>query len=336
MMKKAALGRLVVALACGTIPVIASAQGAQVRSPQITCQEAFRRGDWKALEDAYLQYRRLPVPTAQKLSEECVEALNVWVAMPDTAGWEAMDRKTAEWSANSSRQPIAQIARAKALLDRARMIVNSGRAWGQVDKMLTEALAALNRVGRDSRDGNWYAARLELAKLQGAESGEVIEIARELLASDPYSMAAVNAAVLALDTDRGRGDPKLVEWLARSVLEKTRAIDGVTRYARVYEVASIFFLQLRSRPFEAGRAQWDLLNQAFIELEKRAPELYRIDLHAGFACLAGDKAATAKLLNRIGNKPERTSWYLGPGPDWATGRHYDQCKEWAAKGQRAT
>lgn len=335
-MKKSILASLAATFVGCLPPVVVHAQVRSNLPPQTTCQEAFRRGDWKGLEEAYAQYRRLGAPQAQELSQECVEGIPLSVAASDSAGWEALNRKTTGWSAGSSAHVIAQLARANALSGRARTLANSGRGWAKEDRLLKEAQATLDRVPSPERDGNWYASRLEVAKLMGAESGEVVELARKLLASDPYSMAGVEAAVRALDTERGHGDPRLVEWLAGAVMEKTTATEGASRYARVYEHASIFFLQLRRSPFETGRAQWSRLHRGFLDLEKKAPHLYRIDLHAGFACLAGDRLVTTKLLQRIGDKPEKTTWYLGPGPNWATGQHYEQCREWVTKGQQRT
>lgn len=324
-------------LACGLAAhgsAVSQAMGGN--SPQIICQGAFKRGDSRVLDEAYANYRALPPGRAQRASEECVEALSVYVQGDDAPGWVAMDKKTTDWVVSSPHSAVARLARAKALLFKARMVENAGRQWTEVDKYLLEAARVLDAQAVSARDGNWYALKLELAKLQGASSGEVVETVKALLEADPYSFAAVDAAIVALDTERGRGDPRLVEWMAQAVAAKTRSTEGRARYARIYQQAAVSFYQLRMSPFLSGRADWQTLHQGFLDLEKKSPQDYSMDLHAGFACLAKDRKVTTELLRRIGAKVDRTAWFLGPGPNWAMGRHHDQCKEWVERGERAT
>ncbi|MBI2768189.1 MAG: hypothetical protein HYX47_01090 [Burkholderiales bacterium] len=306
-------------------------------SAQVYCQGAFNKGDFAGLDRVYRSYMAETRPALRRLSEECMEAISVFVpsGAPESA-WTAMEKKADTWAKQTPASLLARLVHAKVILLRATMADNAGASWAAVDNELDRASRILDAQPTASRDSNWYVKKLEIAKRRESPSGTVVELMNGALSVDPVALAPYEAAIRALDTQRGRGDPQLVEWLATTAAEKTRATEGMARYARIYEQAAVSFYQLRMNPFGPGRADWLKLDQGFRDLEKHSPIDYRINVHAGFACLARDKKTTSELLARIGTKVDRTAWYLGPGPNWAMGRHYDECKTWAAQGERAT
>ncbi|HEX9720427.1 MAG TPA: hypothetical protein VGA59_11900, partial [Ramlibacter sp.] len=227
------------------------------------------------------------------------------------------------------------IVRAKALIARAGQLDNRDAKWNVIDVLLNAAAKVLSDYKQSgTKDPNWHVQMLALAKLRDTPSGKVIELVKQAIESDPQAFATYKAASLALAFDKGWAKPDLVEWMARLAVEKTKDSEAQSRYALIYGDAAVWFMELRIRPFGPGRAEWSTLNQAFKDVEKYHPKLYKLNLHAAFACLAGDKNSTSYLIKRVGTDVRREDWFLGRRDDWATGREYDRCKRWSMMGDK--
>ncbi|MCW5649446.1 MAG: hypothetical protein KIS62_06865 [Ramlibacter sp.] len=309
--------------------------------PEVLCQEAFKKSEFRQLDEAYSLYLANTVqPGKSEKSVECVESIQV-MPIADTS-WKDVDLKTQAWMQVNPNSALARIVRAKALTDYAQLLDGQNAEWKVVDAYLAKALALLEEGQSQSRkDPNWHVRKLVIARVQGWPSGLTVDLISDAAANASTSFSPYAEAVHTLGAEDPWGSPELVEWTARLALSRTQSTWGSGMYARIYAEAAVWFYSLRINPFGRGAADWKTLGKGFADLAKLYPRNaagnfpveYSIDLHAHFACLAKDRRLMRSLLAQIGNNVNRAQWFLGPGPNWAQGGDYDRCKAWADKGE---
>jgi hypothetical protein len=321
------------ALLWGVVLIDSNAAEIPLEPVQYVCQQGFVKSEFKRLDAIYPAY----VVSGKKKgrlnadSVECLQAVNVHAT--NQSEWTAIDQKTSAWLDASPNSVFATLVRVNTLIGRARGLENSKRDWKEIDAVLVKAQALLTSSEKAAAsDANWYQLKVEVGRMQGWSADQYVAILNKSLVKVPEAMVVYEAVSRALTARSGRVRPDLVEWMAQSAVDKTRAELGTVMYASIYADSAKWFMQLRTNPFDKGLANWGKLNASFIELKERYPSDYQIDLHAHFACMAQDREVTRALIEKIGDKVNRANWFLGPGPDWYRGTDYDRCNAWATSG----
>jgi len=235
-----------------------------------------------------------------------------------------LDARTQAWVDQSPRSTAAAIVRTNYLLQRADALYRAQK-WPAGDAMTREARALLLQARAASRsDPNWHTAWLYLGKLQGWDPQEVMDAIEEAARAEPTAAGPWLIAAAALSPDgRGAG---LLPPLAELAVRKTRDTEGWSMYGRIYLHAAQSYGAVRSDPFRRGGVDWSKMNAALTDLYSRYSSPAVLNQHAILACLAGEKAATAALLARIGPNPYEAWWNYWGGPPL-----YERCKAWASR-----
>jgi hypothetical protein len=237
--------------------------------------------------------------------------------------WPKIDAMTSAWVAHSPRSYLAAMNRAFVLARRAEHLGAVGGSWSEIGRIAADSrrmVMAAKKLG-GATDANWHATRLRVASVEGVPRAEVLDLVHAAVQADPYPMRIWTEAAIALSP--GGQPAQDLPWLMRLAMQRTRAQEGATMYARVLDDLSWHYPELMARPFGAG-VDWKTLHASFIEVEQRYPAAYSRDTHGALACLAGEREVTAKLIG------DKTSAHQGDDWErWGGKPHFERCRTWA-------
>lgn len=237
----------------------------------------------------------------------------------DDPVWRSVAQKLAVWQSKFPDSPAPIIANAvvmKRYAPTLRSPVLVHRASTAADDedaaFVTTLVAAKDYLEKHkavaSRDPHYYVIWANLAFALGHQSTDdatffdtVIEGMQAFPEYYPIYFAAMDYVA-----PPERGDATALEALANMAVQQTRAVDGLSLYARIYWTAhsSYFGKDL----FRRSNVNWPKMSAAIDDILQRYPDQWNINNFAYFSCLAGDVAKTRALLGRIEGKPVREVW----------------------------
>jgi hypothetical protein len=193
-----------------------------------------------------------------------------------------------------------------------------------------------------SIDPEWHVRMFELAKLDQVDTHTLQKMFIEGVNQEPYYSPLYEVALWSLQP-KWSGSYEAIEKMANYAAEVTKDKDGYSMYARIY----INGMQSNeiNHPFRDAKASWPVMKQGFEDLIARYPDYWNMNMYAKFACIAGDKATTRRLIDNINSQiviplgPEakynfennpiivtvRTAW----NTDDTFRGQYDNCYAWA-------
>jgi len=220
--------------------------------------------------------------------------------------------RLAEWAARYPASRTAQLASALAPLSSAWAVrgtgyassVNDG-AWPIFEENLAKARKALESVPDGVRaDPAWYAAMLEILKLQSAPEAEYEAVLDKGAASYPdYEMIWFEAG--SYYAPKWGGDAAKVRALAERAANATRARLGETMYARVQ------WSSADAAMFRSGQADWARMKEGFERMMRDYPDNWNANNFGRFACRAHDSDGLRKAFAHI-DKPIPGVWDVIP------------------------
>lgn len=165
-----------------------------------------------------------------------------------------------------------------------------------------KAMAASNPI--------WYDTMLDIGGQQGWFSWRYNGLFLEAVNKHPaYLNLYFTAAKYALP--RWGGSKERLEAIARMAMQKTRATDGDGMYARIYWTAEE--MEYGGALFDYSDADWPTMSRSIDAVLAKYPDQWNINMMAKLACIAGDRAKTKALIDRITNPPAYQAWFSGPG-----------------------
>ena len=156
-----------------------------------------------------------------------------------------------------------------------------------------------------SRDPEWYKTRADILKAIEQEPEDFARFIDEATQRHP-SYYELYFIAIEFYAPKWHGDRQQIEAFARKAIEKTRIAEGTGLYARIYWYASQ--MQFGHSLFTESDVDWDTMRDGMDDVLADYPDQWNIQNFAVFACLAGDRAMTAKLMNMMDDRPIRRVW----------------------------
>jgi hypothetical protein len=209
----------------------------------------------------------------------------------------------AEWrekSPGSRLLPVAEADMWQGLAWKARG--NSGRSGVSPEgralfqerlRRAAQALEVSADVGKESPI--WYWVALIVAGSSGRPDAQFDALYSEAVGKFPAYLPLYYTRVNYLLPQWG-GDWDQVDRFADDAVNRTRATEGTALYAWIYADVTT---KSGGDIFKISRAQWPVMRASFEDMIKRYPDPWNRNLYATFACLARDKATTARLFTEM-------------------------------------
>ena len=301
-----------------------------------TVHEFYDRSDFAALErlagDLRSSGARTPSGVA-KLSVyyAALHDIAASIGPGDDKGWQRFSVKLAGWQGQFTDQPTAAIAQVIALKSyawslRPRLIVQEA-ATGDDARFL----AALNNARSvldanravASADPQFYVLRAQLATALGEAPDQLMALTAEGRQKFPGYAAIDFSGLDYFATGDGAKAPGTEEAARIEAYVRTASADVPDedeRYARLYWHA--YQLVYGDDLFRRSRADWPRMRVGMSAIAAHFPDAWNLNQFAYFACLAGDRDTTRRLLAEVSDPP--------PLQIWQSRAVLDGCRQWAS------
>lgn len=241
--------------------------------------------------------------------------------------WVAAERIAAAWVERYPQSPSARLAFAQLLLNRAWSYRGGGYAdtvepqnWPPFFKFVERARGYLEaQKPIASKDPYWYEMMAQLAYIQSWPDARFAALIAEGEEKEPAYYQLYFTAMNYYAPKWG-GSAAKIEAFARESVERTRRTEGWGMYARIYWYASQ--TQFGDNLFSESRVNWDDMKKGMDDVLAQYPDGWNIGNFVKFACLAGDRAKTKELLDRM---DETVSWIV-----WERHEDFERCQSMAA------
>lgn len=310
----AALGFLFVACSAAASP----SEMQERASVRTAARIAFEEKDFDALERMAKGFRTEKSRTSSGLWKLTVfyAAINDLISKKATSGkseYREIDSQLEAWAFKHPNSPIPTISRAHMEISRAWEIRGGDvaskvkpEAWKPFAEGIERARVILQKgKAVASVDPQWYEQMMVIAQAQNWERERFDELLNEALAKEPLSYQTYFSALNYL-LPKWHGSLGEIEIFARDAVKRTSKTEGEGMYARIYWYASQ--AQFGNALFRESVGSWPKMKAGFEDVIARYPDSWNLNNYAKFACLANDKATTAKLLRLIGTSIELDAW----------------------------
>ena len=338
-MRKLLIG-LTFLLCAGCNPTVRQVQVGELQQREAICggaQRAFDAADVKVLEAQSSAYR----------SERSRTPSGVWklsmfycgIEKAIGAGVEAgplgarrVSSTIDRWESLYPSSPAPHIARTMSLIDEAWQIRGTtfaykvpADAWKPFNEGIEAARQNLEKYKAvSSSDPTWYDEMATIATTQSWDRPHFDALIDEGLSKEP-SFYAIYFAAFTYFLPKWNGDVDQLDDFVSRAVDLTANREGKGMYARIYWYASQ--AEFGDDLFEKSRARWPLMKAGFEDVIASYPDEWNVNNYAKFACMAGDKETTARLLKQI-------SSHVVPSA-WSDHVSYSNCLDWT-KNVRAT
>lgn len=296
----------------------------QIRSEVVRLIAA---GDFARLEQLASDYRSTRARTSSGVWKLTVFYGGVHdaaaIAPDDAAGWRTLAEALHRWRQAYPDSPTPYVAEAVVLKRYAwalrphTLVVET--AAGPEKRFVTALMSAQRFLrethDRASSDPHYYVVRTAIETALDTDSADLLALVEEGAGREP---AYYQLYFAALDHFAGHPDREAqdIEAFVNLAVERTRGIEGLSLYARLYWYASSAYYgaDLISRT----RIDWPKMRQGVEDVLARYPDAWNVNHFAHLACLAGDREMLAGLLHRVNGEPILQAW---------TSREvYDRCR----------
>ena len=297
------------AMTCLALPACSRSNEIAERG-QISAEvhRALAAKDFDALETLATRYREEKLRTASGLWKLTIYhyAIDDFFdkRRRDEGYWNDMEHLAQEWVAAFPGSPAAHLTVARVMVNRAWSIRGTGYAntvaedsWQPFYEHVERSrsyLAAHKAVGMT--DPGWYDEMAQIAAIQQWPEEDFTRMLEEGLEKEPGFYQLYFTAMNYYAPKWG-GSAASIERFARESVERTRATDGWGLYARIYWYASQS--QYGDNLFRLSDVNWNDMKKGMDDVLAQYADDWNIGHFAKFACLAGDKAKTAELLDQL-------------------------------------
>ena len=177
--------------------------------------------------------------------------------------------------------------------------------------MLTSKLIAGN-------DPHWYVVTAHIINGLSDDIDSFKKFINEGLDKSPNYYQLYFSAINYL-APKWHGDKLQIEIFANQAVKRTKSVEGMGMYARIYWYASQ--TQYDDRLFLDSDVVWGKMREGIYDVIKKYPASWNIQNFAYFSCLAKDKETTRMLLDKM-SKPmiKRV---------WKKREYYNYCRSFA-------
>jgi len=254
---------------------------------------------------------------------------------PGDPRWQKMEQAAGAWLAANPDSPTAVVLEA-------RILRAHGWAWRGEEvaaKVPAQSMHAYRQLLEQSRrvldehpdvkteDPQWDALRIAIAREQGADTRQILQMAEEALGRESYYYPLHNAVTNAL-LPRWGGSRQAVEQYAQMALAYSANREGTQAYARIY------YYIARSTDDDPGLAvgemglKWSLMEQSLAELMQAYPSAFNRDIARSFTCFTRRSASIRALGRADTTNVVPVAW-------WDTPQWRQSCNEFAFEGKYA-
>ena len=308
-------------------PAAASTELAERNSIKQSVRALFEASDYRALERLAGYYRSSGARTPSGIWKLTVlygafHDLSAGIGRDDNRGWQRLSTKIAEWQSQVPGQPTPPIVQAIALKSyawalRPRTIVVEASTGSEQrflaaltnTRVLLEADKAVTAA-----DPHYYVLRADVGTALGEPPDALVALIGEGRSKFPSYFALDMSgldyfAVGSGDKSIGPDEARRIEAFAATAAADVSA-DGDERYARLYWHAYAAFYG--NDLFTRSMVSWPRMRNGMTEIVTHYPDAWNINNFAYLACLAGDRATTRNLMQRLPDRPLLTAVWQAP------------------------
>lgn len=175
------------------------------------------------------------------------------------------------------------------------------------DQLLKAEKVLLNARTFALHNPLWYQVLLTINSEQGKSSESIRTLFDAGVKAFPnyrglYSTMARHYAPI-----YGKTEWSEVDSVVQLAVANTRAIEGMSNYAAIYQ--EVFSRQLLEfSPFDQSMASWPSMKRGYLDLIKRHSSIQNRNAFAVYACRANDGKAFAIAMAQIGDELTTTAW----------------------------
>lgn len=169
-----------------------------------------------------------------------------------------------------------------------------------------------------SADPHWYETTAHIKKGLGEDYASFNSFIDEGLDKFPDYYQLYFAAIDYL-APKWHGNKREIEQFANEAVKRTKNINGMAMYARIYWYASQ--TQYDEKLFTASDVVWEKMRAGIFDVLKDYPDSWNIQNFAHFSCLAKDRDTTRVLLEKM-TEPMLM-------PVWKTPDNFNRCRKFA-------
>lgn len=335
-----ALTQFVIAASMSGILIAGTAFGDELRERIETRNDVvamIMSEEFTALEALGANYRTTKSRTSSGLWQLTLFYSGVSSAYTDSAYtpgyWMRADFAATKWITHFPRSATARLAYATMLLNHAWSFRGIGPArdvkpenWELFGDRMQKARAYLDQYKYiAASDPHWYELMASVARAQRWPESIFAKMIAEGLDREPLFYQTYFAA-MDYYAAKWRDDPAALERFAQMAVERTKSVEGFAMYARIYWYAAQ--TQFGNRVFVDTQVNWATMKKGINDVLKRFPDVWNIQNFALFACMANDKAKTAELMTRVGERPIMEIW--------GSPAIFRRCKDWDFNRTRAS
>lgn len=249
----------------------------------------------------------------------------------DEKFWIAQQKKAKVWLTQHPKSTLATIALARTYSDPAWIYRGTGYAntvpqedWKKFHALMRRAIDVLNEQQIEGRkDPNWWAVFLSYTFYGSADPEYYRQLTKEAIDAFPDNHDIYSVIASTLRPQWG-GSHAAIAAFASEAVQRTSAKEGESFYARIYWS----LVDSLGRPgFLKPGVDWPRIRAGFDDMLQRYPSDWNLNAYARLACLeAQDRETTAKLMQRIGQKPL--------GIFWKDRTTFKRCQHWALENDK--
>jgi hypothetical protein len=272
--------------------------------------------DFAKLESIANNYRTSKAKTSSGISKLSVFHSGMEKAFSgkntDPAFWTSAETVIKNWVKQYPKSPNAYLAYAHLLINRGWSYRGTDYAkgvnpqnWKPFFEYMKKSRSYLNaNKVIASNDPEWYATMLTIGRGEQWTESKFSKLLKEGLDRYP-SYDGIYFSGVEYYLPKWYGDAASIEKFARDSLNRTKKTHGYEMYVRIYWTVHSDY---RDKLFSESAVDWSLMKKGIDDVIKKYPDNWNINNFAKFACLAGDKAKTAELMERINEPPILKAW----------------------------
>ncbi len=219
---------------------------------------------------------------------------------PADPRWEKLQQAAGEWLVENPESPSAVALDARLLRAHAWAWHDAGEMRGDNNPQYRQLLEAARRVLDEhpevkSQDPEWDALRIAIAREQGADTSQVLQMAWEALEREGYYYPLHEAVTNKL-MPRWGGSEEAVKQYVQMALGHSLPREGTQAYARIY-----YYIARSNTDGDPGSemeemgALWPPMQQSLTELLQAYPTDFNRDIARSISCMSGRTQATRNL-----------------------------------------
>jgi hypothetical protein len=259
-------------------------------------------GGFDALATGFRNSRERTASGSWKLGLAYLSVDQDWFPPADPR-WEKLQQAAAEWLAGHPDSPTAVAIEARILRARAWAFHDASEGAGDGNASYQQLIEEARRVldahpDVKIKDPQWDTLRIAIAREQGADTGQILSMAKRALEREAFYYPLHEAVTNKL-MPRWGGSRQAVAQYAQMALAYSSKQEGDQAYARIY-----YYLARSNRDGDPGielgemAVQWPLMQQGMADIVGAYPSAFNHDVQRVLTCFTG-REGEMRALGRL-------------------------------------